>query len=224
MSKEYFSHDYNTRNKKKLAALIHYEKMKGYGLFWVIVEMLHEDSCKWMDLDEVTYIAIKNESGCDIKYIKTFVEKCISTYKVFIKEGSRFTTDRVLRNIEKRDEIKQKRSFAGKLSAEKRKQKSTHAEHMLNTSEHVSNKTQQRKVKESKVNTTTKVVVVQADPFFEMFRRAAGAHISDDELMAEVGKFKNKYPNVHINQAGALVNTWVSNIGREKPQEKKMVL
>lgn len=74
------------------------------------------------------------------------------------------------------------------------------------------------------VNTTTKVVVLQADPFFEMFRRATGAHISDDELIAEIGKFKNKYPNVHINQAGALVNTWVSNIGREKPQEKKMVL
>lgn len=206
-----------------MAALIHYEKMKGYGLFWVIVEMLHEDSCKWMELDEVTYIAIKNASGCDIKYIKGFIEKCICTYKVFIQEGNKFTTDRVLRNVEKRSEIKQKRSFAGKESAKKRKQKSTRVEQVLNTSEQVLNKTQQSKVKESKVNTTTKVVV-SIDPFFEMFRRVAGSHIDDNELLTEIGKFKNKYPNVHINQAGALVNTWVSNIGREKPQEKKMVL
>ena len=58
-----------------------------------------------------------------------------------------------------------------------------------------------------------------------MFRRAAGSHISDTELIQEVGKFRNKYGNVHPNRSGALVNAWVSNIGRieEKAEEKKMV-
>lgn len=75
--------------------------------------------------------------------------------------------------------------------------------------------------------------VVVKDIWFEMFRRAAGAHISDDELVLEIGKFKNKYGNKHPNQAGALVNTWVSKIGVERElianelsaaAEKKMVL
>jgi hypothetical protein len=52
------------------------------------------------------------------------------------------------------------------------------------------------------------------EPFFEFFRRAAGSHLSDDELIQEIGKFKNKYPNIHPNRAGALINTWVSNIGK----------
>lgn len=60
-------------------------------------------------------------------------------------------------------------------------------------------------------------VVEKASPstslFFEMFRRAAGRHITDGELLKEVGKFQNKYPNLHPNKAGALINTWVGNIG-----------
>lgn len=71
-----------------------------------------------------------------------------------------------------------------------------------------------------KVNTVLKKYkevkeVVVNEPFFEFFRRAAGSHISDAELIQEIGKFKNKYPNIHPNKAGALINTWVSRIGQE---------
>jgi len=60
--------------------------------------------------------------------------------------------------------------------------------------------------------------------FFQMMRRAAGSHIPDCELKQEVGKFRNKYPNIHPNRAGPLVNTWVTNIGREITPVKKMVI
>jgi hypothetical protein len=70
ITKEYFSHDYNTRNKKKLAAIIHDYKMTGYGLFWVIAEMLHEDGENWMDLDQLTFISIAKESGCEVEFVK----------------------------------------------------------------------------------------------------------------------------------------------------------
>jgi len=59
---------------------------------------------------------------------------------------------------------------------------------------------------------------------FQFFRRSAGSHISDKELRQEVGRFRNKYPNIHPNQSGGLINAWVANIGKEKPVEKKMVL
>lgn len=59
------------------------------------------------------------------------------------------------------------------------------------------------------------------DKFFEFFRRAAGSHLSDSELRQEVGRFRNKYPNVKPNNAGALINTWVNNIGKNNPVEVK---
>jgi hypothetical protein len=74
------------------------------------------------------------------------------------------------------------------------------------------------------VNVNDTVVEYSNDKFFEFFRRAAGKHISDEELKSEVGKFKNKYPNIHPNQSGALINTWVSNIGKEPAKIKRMVL
>lgn len=53
------------------------------------------------------------------------------------------------------------------------------------------------------------------DLFFEKFRSVTDRHITDKELELEVAKFKNKYPNIHSNQAGALINAWVANIGKE---------
>lgn len=167
MGKEYFSHDYHTRNKKKLAVLIHEEKMKGYGLFWIIVEMLHEDSEKWLELDESTFIAISKESGCTISYVSDFIEKSIKKYEVFIAADNRFTTERVLQNIGKREEIAKVRSEAGKRSAELRKN-STHVQQTSTNAEQVStniqqNATKESKGKESKLNNRAKALVVSGE-------------------------------------------------------------
>jgi hypothetical protein len=150
MSKEYFSHDYGTRNKIRMAALLHDTGSRGYGLFWIIVEMLHEDSTKWMDLEEYTYTAIKKESGEDIQFIRDFIEKCISTYKVFMVEDNKFTTERVLRNIEKREEIKGKRSEAGKKSAEAKAYRSANSQQNSTSVDPVLKGVQQNSTKEKK--------------------------------------------------------------------------
>jgi hypothetical protein len=64
------------------------------------------------------------------------------------------------------------------------------------------------------------------DPFFQMFRRASGARITNEELVEEIGKFRNKYPNLHANQAGPLINGWVSRIGHQQfvPEEKPRIV
>lgn len=126
MAKEWFQHDYGTRNKKKLAVLIHKEKARGYGVFWIIVEMLYEDRRKKMELDESTYTAIKKESGEDIKWIQDFIKRCIDTYKVFKKVGkSFFSTERVLENAKFRKKISEQNSRAGIRSSISKKKKAT---------------------------------------------------------------------------------------------------
>lgn len=160
MTKEYFSHDYGTRHKKRLAALVSEKKMRGYGLFWVIVEMLHEDSTRWMELDEMTYIAIAGQSGENVTYIKEFVDACINRYKVFMQHENKFTTERVLRNIDKRLEISASRSESGRRGAEAKWQ--TDGKPMANAKQTDSNemakngKGKEIKVKEKKVNKNKK--------------------------------------------------------------------
>lgn len=137
MAKEWFSHDYGTRNKRKLAAMIHEEGSKGYGLFWIIVEMLYEDRNKFMEIEEYTYLAIKKESGDDIDYIRDFIKKGIEVYKVFkVVKKKFFTTERVIENEKTREVFKQKKSEAGRKSAQARAAKSTGVEHVLADVEH----------------------------------------------------------------------------------------
>ena len=62
------------------------------------------------------------------------------------------------------------------------------------------------------------------DPLFQMFRRGSGPQLSDEELIEEMGKFKNKYPNIHPNQAGALVNAWIGNIGKVVTPKKSRIV
>lgn len=152
MAKEYFSHDYGTRNKLKMAALLQTSGTRGYGLFWVIVEMMYEDSKKWLELEEYTYLAIKKESGEDLDFIRQFIRDCIDTYKVFIEEDGKISTERVLRNIEKRNEISEKRKEAGKESAKRRASLTITSEQNSTSDEHLLNKNEQNPTKETKVN------------------------------------------------------------------------
>lgn len=84
------------------------------------------------------------------------------------------------------------------------------------------NKTLQRNGSQpvtSNHKTIPKEEVVVMDAWFQMFRRAAGAHIDNDTLFLEIGKFKNRYPNQNLNQAGALINAWIGNIGRMEAEK-----
>lgn len=165
MAKEWFQHDYGTRNKKKLAALIQEEGSRGYGLFWIIVEMLYEDSTKKMELDEYTYVAIKKESGDDIDYIKLFIQKCIDTYKVFKKFGkNNFSTSRVKENAKFRKEISKINSANGIKSGESRRNKSTKMNGPFKTVERnrtKSNTGEEKRVEESKEEIESTTVLKQ---------------------------------------------------------------
>ena len=59
MAKEtfYFSHDYSCINDPKIQALIGKHGAKGYGIFWRIVEMLHEDPDHRLSLNH-TYLRL----------------------------------------------------------------------------------------------------------------------------------------------------------------------
>ena len=153
MSKEtfYFSHDYNARNDIKIQALLADQGAVGYGVYWIIVEILHEESGKKLKLNNLTYIAIARQASTSVEQVKTIVECCLE-YELFSEKDGCFYSKRILKNINKRMDISEKRAKAGRISANKRKkatsveQKSTSAEE----SPTKSNKEKERKEKERK--------------------------------------------------------------------------
>lgn len=113
MAKEalYFSHDYNARHDKKIGALVKDYKAAGYGVYWAICEMMHEEGGD-LEMDEVTYAAIAKDLNEKTTFIKTIAVSCINTYKLFFMVDIKLKSNRVNKNINKRKSISKVRSDA----------------------------------------------------------------------------------------------------------------
>ena len=152
----YFSHDYNPTSDPKIQALIGEYGAVGYGLYWRIVEMLHEEGTHKLPCKNYIYLALAKQMSLDVDTVELVINCCIELCELFNSDGIMFWSERVLRNIGKRNEISTKRSEAGKRSAELRKSSASDEQNSTNV-EQVStsvqqNPTKERKVKENKVN------------------------------------------------------------------------
>lgn len=145
----YFSHDYNPTSDPKIQALIGEHGAVGYGLYWRIVEMLHEEATHKLPCKKYIYLALAKQMSTSVEQVEIIVKCCIELCELFVSDNELFWSERVLRNIGKRTEISNKRSEAGKKSAELRKI-STNVEQVPTSVQQ--NSTKESKVKESKVN------------------------------------------------------------------------
>lgn len=145
----YFSHDYNPTADPKIQALIGEHGAIGYGIYWRLVEMLHESELHKLELKKYIFIAISKQMLTSVEQVSTIVDDCINSYELFVSEGNFFFSERVNRNIEKRSELSQLRSKSGKISAEKRRQQVSTSVEQVSTSVE-QNVTKERKGEERK--------------------------------------------------------------------------
>lgn len=153
--KEYFSHDHNARNDRKVRALVKKYKSSGYGIFWATNEMMHEEGGE-LEFDDITFGAISDQLNEEEPLIKSVINDCISVFKLYILTGEKITSGRVKRNLTEREEKKQAKSekaaSAGRLggikSGESRRSKQTLE---ANEATLEADRSNEAKVKESKV-------------------------------------------------------------------------
>ena len=109
MVQEYFSHDVFTRENLKIKKLISKHGMQGYGVFWAIVEFLHNNDNK-LKADELGIIAF--DLGVDIG----LVESVVKDFKFFSIRKNVISSQRVARNIK----LKKEKSEKARKKANKR--------------------------------------------------------------------------------------------------------
>lgn len=119
----YFPHDYNPTSDPKMLAFIGEFGAIGYGVYWRIVEMLHESKEHVLPLKKYIYSAIAKQMLIDVEQVLNIVEGCINDYELFETDDEYFWCNRVLRNVEKRIELIAKKVKAGEASARKRQEK-----------------------------------------------------------------------------------------------------
>lgn len=109
----YFAHDYTASSNPKISAMINDYKAEGYGLYWHIIELLHQNEDHRLQMKKHIYSAIAKQMLTSVEQVLKFIKDCVEEYELLYLEDGFFYSDRVNKNLEKRAEISQKRSFAG---------------------------------------------------------------------------------------------------------------
>ncbi len=151
MSKDilYFPHDTNSRTDKSLQKLLMEEGVAGIGIYWSIIEMLHENNGK-MDISLFKSIAFELHVECPS------IERVVKNFDLFHVDEVEFWSDRVNRNL---FEIKNK-STHGSIAAKARWDKERNARASKIDAHPMPLK--ESKVKESKVYTSPTLSEVKA--------------------------------------------------------------
>ena len=107
----YFSHDSNARNDQRLMKLRMKYGPEGYGIYFMIIEILR-------DIENYTLHISDLESICfDIRSDNDKVLDIIKNYNLFEFEGDYFFSKSLSRRMERLDKIKEKRRESGKKGA-----------------------------------------------------------------------------------------------------------
>ena len=90
----YFSHDYNARHDEKTKRLIRKYGMRGYGIFWALIEDLYNNSNSL----EVDY----EGSADDLRCTPDIIKSIINDFDLFSVDAEYFCSDSVERRIKER--------------------------------------------------------------------------------------------------------------------------
>lgn len=106
----YFPHDANAHNDEKLLHIISKFGLSGYGLYWCWIEAMHECSDGKLTCKLIEGLTMRFK--VDAELLLQFYNEAI-TIHLFITDGTKYWSQRVLRNKDEYAAMYEKKSKAG---------------------------------------------------------------------------------------------------------------
>lgn len=175
MKKEafYFSHDYMALSDPKLQALTGEHGAVGYGIYWYLIELLHQEETHWLPLKEYVYLAIAKQMKASAEQVEAIVKYCVLVCDLFVIQDEKFTSRRVLRNFEERDRISEIRSNSGKMGAIAKQNAASAQQNLAKPS-----KEKKRKEKENKEKKTNEFIPPTLEDVKNYFKEKGYTEVS----------------------------------------------
>lgn len=104
----YFPHDCNARNDQKLIAVRAQYGMRGYGIYFGIIEMLREAN-GYQISSKINLLAF------DLREDENIIKDIVENYDLFTIEGGLIFSESLLQRMGHLSEVREKRRLAGKL-------------------------------------------------------------------------------------------------------------
>lgn len=217
MNSNYFPHDSNARNSDKIIKLRMRHKAAGYGVFFMILERLRE-STNYMSVKDYNVIAF------DLREDASLIKSVIEDFGLFVftDDGKYFYSESMTERMKLKDEIKEKRSAAGRKGMESRWGSKTEPTLFDNDSynttiTNVINEDNNKENKKEKKENTTKVVQKKSEqrfspPTIEQLKE----YICSNKYNVDAERFFNFYQSKgwyvgknKMKDWKAAVRTWV---------------
>lgn len=113
----YFPHDSNARNDEKCLHIISKLGITGYGIYWCFIETMHEAVDGKLTSKLIDGLSLS--FSVDKELLLQFYNEAISI-GLFVTDGKKYWSQRVLRNKDEFDKKRQKKSEAGKRGMQSR--------------------------------------------------------------------------------------------------------
>jgi hypothetical protein len=110
----WFKHDLNSRTDPKLIAFRRKYRGDALSLFWCVIELLHEIDQNHIPEKQYMFETISEQSGISLELVKEMIAYAVDELDLLKKDASGYYSDRVMRNVDNRNDLSVKRSIAGK--------------------------------------------------------------------------------------------------------------
>ena len=112
----YFSHDCNARRDPKIVKMVLEHGMEGYGWYWVILEMMREQTGWKLNISDDNDIAvIAIQARTKPKKMKKFLDECVTKFKLFKKNKKYLWSKTFLNRMRKMQEKIEKARKSAKI-------------------------------------------------------------------------------------------------------------
>lgn len=246
----YFPHDYDCRKDPKISALINDFGMTGYGLFWAIVELIHEQGGKIAKFPKL-FEGMAFQFGIEKETLTKQIEAMLHDYNLLQEDENFIWSKRVLKNIDEREAKRNLKIEAGRIGGLKsgitrsiQRSKRSKSKQCFEANE--ANEAKERKGKENKVNNNIKEIVKEKTPsniakeFLssaekqnEIVEQLIQSGCNPDIAKSEVQKFvdywteqnksgtKQRWELEKTFEVGRRLKTWFRNYENFNPSQTK---
>ena len=108
----YFKHLSNARNDPKHIAMVKDHGVRGYGIYWMFVEILREDARYKFEDKDYNWIGFSEVTRCPIDELKNFIGECVTKYDLISRDDNFFYSMTMLRAMSEIDLLRDKKRQA----------------------------------------------------------------------------------------------------------------
>ncbi len=204
----WFKHDSNARHDIKIQYLRSVHGNAGYGMFWMLIEIMRDSNDYCLKYNQMTFVALSREFDLTEVETRSFIDFCINT-ELLTKDNGIIYSESLLKRLDKLEERKRQLKLNGMKGGRPRKEQQEQAPEATSQPELELDKPKKEKPVRTK-NATVAQYSVEVNQLTDL-------------LVEKIKENNPKAQTPNFNQWRDSIRLMMENDGYEFDQVRKMI-